>query len=171
MEQHLHYRGARKRRQRKMDRKCLWGGIAENFPNLGKEIVSQAMEVYRCPNTRDPRRTTPRYIIIKMIKIKDKDSIKGSQGEKKRSPIKENPSSYHEISQQKPYRPEENDMIYLVQWNKRALNQEYCIKHDYHLNMKEGLNNSQTSKSWGNLPPTNHLYRASHRDCSSWEHS
>ena len=30
--------------------------IAENFPNLEKEIVSQAMEVYRSPSTRDPRR-------------------------------------------------------------------------------------------------------------------
>ena len=47
--------------------------VAENFPSLGKEIVSQAIEVHRPPNTRDPRRTIPRHIIIKMAKIKDKD--------------------------------------------------------------------------------------------------
>ena len=35
--------------------------IAENFPNLGKEIVSQTMEAHRSPNTRDPRMTTPRH--------------------------------------------------------------------------------------------------------------
>ena len=49
--------------------------VAENFPNLGKEIVSQAMEVHRSPNTRDPRKTTPRHIIIKMAKIKDNDIL------------------------------------------------------------------------------------------------
>ena len=49
--------------------------IAENLPNLGKEIVSQAMEVHRSPNTRDPSKTTLRHIIIKMAKIKDKDRL------------------------------------------------------------------------------------------------
>ena len=49
--------------------------IAENFSKLGKEIVSQAMEVHRSPNTRDPRKTTQRHIIIKMAKIKDKDRL------------------------------------------------------------------------------------------------
>ena len=36
---------------------------AENFPNLGKEVVSQAMEIRRFPNIRDPRKTTPRHIV------------------------------------------------------------------------------------------------------------
>ena len=49
--------------------------IAKNFPNLGKEIVSQAVEVHRTPNTRDPRRTTPRHIVIKMAEIKNKDRL------------------------------------------------------------------------------------------------
>ena len=48
---------------------------AENFPNLGKEIVSQAMEVQRSPNTRNPRKTTSRHIIIKIAKIKDKGRL------------------------------------------------------------------------------------------------
>ena len=29
--------------------------VAENFPNLGKDIVSQAMEVHRSPNTKGPK--------------------------------------------------------------------------------------------------------------------
>ena len=33
------------------------------------------MEGHRTPNTRDPRRTTPRHIIIKMAKIKDRDRV------------------------------------------------------------------------------------------------
>ena len=57
--------------------------IAENLPNLGKEIVSQAMEVHRSPNTREPRKTTSRHIIIKMVKIKDKDRLlKAARGKK-----------------------------------------------------------------------------------------
>ena len=47
--------------------------IAENFPNLGKEIVSQTIEMHRSPNTRDPRKTTTRHIMIKLAKIKDND--------------------------------------------------------------------------------------------------
>ena len=39
--------------------------IGENFPNLGEEIVSQTVEMHRSPNTRDPRKTTPRKIVIK----------------------------------------------------------------------------------------------------------
>ena len=39
------------------------------------EIVSQAMEVYRSPKTRDTRRTTPRHKIIKMAKINNKDRL------------------------------------------------------------------------------------------------
>ena len=34
-------------------------------------MVSQAMEIQRTPNTKYPRKTTPRHIIIKMAKIKD----------------------------------------------------------------------------------------------------
>ena len=50
---------------------------------MGKEVVSQIMEVHRSPNTRDPRRTTPRHIIIKMAKIKDKDRLLKAAREKK----------------------------------------------------------------------------------------
>ena len=49
-----------------------------------------------------------------MAKIKDKDRVLKAARDK-RSPTKENPSGYHQTSQQKPYRPEENGMIYLMQ--------------------------------------------------------
>ena len=48
------------------------------------EIIEQTMEVHRTPNRRDPRRTTPRYIIIKMTKDKDKDKgLKAARERKK----------------------------------------------------------------------------------------
>ena len=71
----MHYRNTRRRREREREKTCFEKVIAENFPNLGKAIVSQAMEVHRSPNTRDPRKTTARYILIKMRKIKDKDRL------------------------------------------------------------------------------------------------
>ena len=39
--------------------------IAENFSKLGEEIIEQTTELHRTPNRKDPRRTTPRHIIIK----------------------------------------------------------------------------------------------------------
>ncbi|KAI5933824.1 LINE-1 retrotransposable element ORF1 protein [Manis javanica] len=58
--------------------------IAENFPKLGEEIIDQTTEVHRTPNRKDPRRTTPRRIIIKMAKIKDKDRVLKAAREKKK---------------------------------------------------------------------------------------
>ena len=36
----------------------------ENFPNLEKEIVEQVQEVQRAPYRINPRRNTPRHILI-----------------------------------------------------------------------------------------------------------
>ena len=47
--------------------------IAENFPNMGKEIVNQVQEAQRVPGRMNPRRNTLRQSVIKPTKIKDKD--------------------------------------------------------------------------------------------------
>ena len=65
--------------------------ITENFANLGKEIVSQAMEVHRSSNTRDPGKTTPRHMIIKMAKIKDKNRVLKAARERKKITYKGKP--------------------------------------------------------------------------------
>ncbi|KAI5941161.1 LINE-1 retrotransposable element ORF1 protein [Manis javanica] len=57
--------------------------IADNFPKLGEEIIKQATEIHRTPIRKDPRRTTPRHIIIKMAKIKDKERVLKAPREKK----------------------------------------------------------------------------------------
>ena len=44
-----------------------------NFPNLAKEIdFQEVQEAQRVPKKLDPRRTTPRHIVIKILKVKDK---------------------------------------------------------------------------------------------------
>nr|KAF6471611.1 hypothetical protein HJG59_010990 [Molossus molossus] len=48
--------------------------MAENFPNLVKETDIQVQEV-QSPKQDDPKRPTPRHIIIKMQKVQDKETI------------------------------------------------------------------------------------------------
>ena len=49
--------------------------MVENFSNMGKEIVNQVQEAQRVPYRIKPRRNTPRYILIKLPKIKYKGKI------------------------------------------------------------------------------------------------
>ena len=53
--------------------------MTENFPNLVKEIDIQVQEVQRVPNKMNPKRPTPRHIIIKMQKLKDRENLKSSK--------------------------------------------------------------------------------------------
>ena len=47
----------------------------KSFPNMGKEIVTQVQEVQRVPCSMNPRRSTLRYMLIKLTKIKYKEKI------------------------------------------------------------------------------------------------
>ena len=59
--------------------------MKENFPNLAKEIdVQEVQEAQRIPKKLDPRRNTPRHIIIKLSKIKDQERILIAAREKER---------------------------------------------------------------------------------------
>ena len=50
--------------------------MKENFPNLAKEIdFQEVQEAQRVPKKSDPRRNTPRHIIITFPKIKDEERI------------------------------------------------------------------------------------------------
>ena len=50
--------------------------IKENFPNLAKETdFQEVQEAQRVPKKSDPRKHTPRHIIIALPKIKDKERI------------------------------------------------------------------------------------------------
>ena len=59
--------------------------MKENFPNLEKEIdFQEVQEAQRVPKKLDPRRNTPRHIIITLVKIKDKERILKAAREKER---------------------------------------------------------------------------------------
>ena len=48
--------------------------IVENFPNMGKERVNQVREVQRVPYRINPKRNMLRHILIKLSKIKYKET-------------------------------------------------------------------------------------------------
>ena len=58
--------------------------IVENFPNMGKEIVTQVQEAQRVPYRINPRRNIPRHILIKLIKIKFKEKLLKAAREKQK---------------------------------------------------------------------------------------
>ena len=66
--------------------------IAENFPNMGKESLTQIQEAQRVPYKINPRRNTPRHILIKLTKIKDKEKILKAAREKKQVTYKGTPN-------------------------------------------------------------------------------
>ena len=63
--------------------------MKENFPNLAKEIdFQEVQEAQRVPKKLNPRRNTPRHIIITLPKIKQKERIIEAAREKDTVPYK-----------------------------------------------------------------------------------
>ena len=57
--------------------------MKENFPHLAKEIdFQEVQEAQRVPKKPDPRRNTPRHIIITLPKIKEEERILEAAREK-----------------------------------------------------------------------------------------
>jgi len=56
--------------------------IVENFPKMGKEIITQVQETQRVPNRLNPRQNTPSHILIKLTKTKHKEQILKAAREK-----------------------------------------------------------------------------------------
>ena len=72
MLQHSNHRVPEEEDKKKDHEKILEEIIAENFPNVGKEIVNQVQEAQRVPGGIIPRRNSPRHLVIKMMTIKGK---------------------------------------------------------------------------------------------------
>ena len=65
--------------------------MVENFPNMEKEIVNQVQEAQRVPYRINPRRNTPRHILIKVTKTKYKRRKLKAAREKQQVTYKGNP--------------------------------------------------------------------------------
>ena len=57
--------------------------VKDNFPNLAKEIdFQEVQQAQRVPKKLDPKRNTPRHIIITLPKIKEKERLLKAAREK-----------------------------------------------------------------------------------------
>ena len=64
--------------------------MKEHFPSLAKEIDFQKVQdAQRVPKKLDPRRNTPRHIIITLAKMKQKERILEAARERRQLPTKE----------------------------------------------------------------------------------
>ena len=110
--------------------------MKENFPNLTKERDKQVQEAQTVQNKLDPKRSTPKHIIIKSWKIKDKERILKAAREKQRVTYSRVPIDSQLISQKKLFKQEGTGKKYSKWWKPRTYNQDYSIQKSYHLEWK-----------------------------------
>ena len=107
--------------------------MKENFPNLVKEIdFQEVQEAQRVPQKLDPRKHTPRHIIITLAKIKDKERTLKAAREKDTITYKVvlrrlSAAFSKETLQARRGWEEIFQVIYI---------QDYCIQQGYHLEWK-----------------------------------
>ena len=87
----MNYRGILEEEKKKGYEK-LFEDIVENFPNMEKEIANQVQEAQRVPYRMNPRRNTPRHILIKLTKTKHKERLLKAAREKQQVTYKGNPT-------------------------------------------------------------------------------
>ena len=114
---------------------------------MGKEIVTQVQETQRVPNRINPRRDTPRHIVIKLTKIKHKEQILKAAREiqqitHKEIAIRITADLSIETLQA---RREWQDIIKVKK--EKTYNPDYCTQKGSHSNMKEKSKALQTRKS------------------------
>ena len=68
----MNFRGPRRIREKGIE-KNFEVIIVENFPNMGREIVSQVQEVQRVPYRINLRRNMPRHILLRLAKTEHKE--------------------------------------------------------------------------------------------------
>ena len=76
------------RRETERTEKIFKEIIAKNVSNMGKEPLTQIQEAQQVPHKINSRRNTPRLILIKLTKIKDKEKILKAAREKKQRTYK-----------------------------------------------------------------------------------
>ena len=102
--------------------------IQENFPNLARQANIQFQEIQRPPQRYSSRRSTPRHIIVRFTRVEMKEKMLRQSERKIRLPTKGSPSDSQQISQQKPYMPEESGGQYSTSLKKRTFNPEFHIQ-------------------------------------------
>ena len=109
----------------------------ENFPNLAKEIDIQVKETQRAPKKLDPRRNTPRHIIITLPKIKEKERILKAASEKETVIYKGVPRRLlADFSKETLEGKKGLESSIPSHESQGPTIQDYCIQQSYHLEWK-----------------------------------
>ena len=103
--------------------------MAENFPNLGRDLDLWVHEAHRSSWNFHPKWYSMRHIIIKLSKIKDEERIFEAARAKNSSHTRQPSWSYQWISQQKPCTLGQSGMIYSKCWKKKSAKQDYFTQH------------------------------------------
>jgi hypothetical protein len=74
--------------------------VAEKFPNLEKERITQVQEAYRTLNCQDQKGNTPRHIIIKTLSTRNKQRILKTAKDKRQVTYKGKPIRIVDFSTQ-----------------------------------------------------------------------
>ena len=101
--------------------------IQENFPNLAKQDTIQLQVIQRTPQRYCSRRATPRHIIIRFTRVEMKEKILRAAREKGQVPTKGSLLDLQQISQWKPYKPEESGGQYSTSLKNRTFIPEFHI--------------------------------------------
>ena len=81
----IHILGVSEGEEREKETEKIFQEItAETFPHMGKESFTQIPEAPQIPYKINSRKNTPRHILIKLTKIKDKENILKAAREKKK---------------------------------------------------------------------------------------
>ena len=144
MYQDSHYRGPRRIREREKGLEKIFEKIIdENFPNMGRETVTQVQEAQTVPGGINPRRNMPRHIVIKLTKIKDKEKILKAMREKQNITYKGTPICLSAETLQA--RREWHDILKVSKG--KTYNQEYSIEQSSHSGLMEKSKTLQTNKT------------------------
>ena len=131
--------------------------IVENFPKMGKEIITQVQETQRVPNKINPGQNTPRHILIKLTKIKHKEHMLKAVREKQQITHKGIPIRITVDLSIKTLQARREWQDILKVMKKITYSPDYCTQQGSHSNMKEKSKALQTSKSSENSAPPNQL--------------
>ena len=126
MRQHPYYRGAKMKREREEPEITSEERMAESFPHMGKEPLTQMQEAQRGLYKINPRRNTQRHTLLKLTKIKDKETVTKASREKRQRIYKGTPIwLLAGFLQQKLRRPEGRGRIYFKRQEENTSNPDY----------------------------------------------
>ena len=108
--------------------------MKENFPNLAKEIdFYEVQEAQSVPKQLDPRRNTPRHIIITLPEIKDKERIFKAPREKETVTYKGVPIRLSAAFSKETLQESRGWKEVFKDMKARTYIEDYCLQQSYYL--------------------------------------